>query len=179
MSGSIRPLLPPLHKGHRVPPLPRAGTWQALGSADPLRVIGLGLNTGDRAGPAADIVSVPDVWAQVTLFDNALTVENHPLHARAVGEWRGLLACFALAAYRVPELSCELLPVARRPGASPWAMLVGRLTPQCPLLGGERLTEVALVRVGTGLIGLAQPLTLLAPSRSLVDLAEDERPPVP
>ena len=177
MPNSIHPLLPPLSDAHRVPPLPKAGTWHALGSADPLQVIARGLNTGPALTDAAsDIVSVPDVWAQLTVFHNALETERHPLHARAVAEWRGLLACFALGAYRTGELTSEVVPVTARPGGD-WAALVSRLTPQCSLLDGQRLAEVALIRVGRHLVGLGQALTLVAPSRSLTDLSG--RPPVP
>ena len=177
MAGTVRPMLPPLGEAHRVPPLPKAGIWHAMGSADPLQLIARGLNTGARlTETAGDIVSVPDVWAQVTVFGNALGSEGHPLHRRAVAEWRGLLGCFALAAYRVPELSAELVPL--RAGTSGWSQLAGRLTPQCSLLDGGRFAEVALVRAGRTLIALAQPLTLLAPSRSLPDLVA-ARPPVP
>ncbi len=179
MASTIRPMLPPLHDAHRVPPLPKAGTWHALGSADPLQVIAQGLNTGTQlAQSTGDIVSVPDVWAQLTVFHNALEADRHPLHQRAVAEWRGLLACFALGAYRTPDLTSEVVSVAPRPGGSPWAALLARLTPQCALLDGGRLEEVGLVRVGRQLIALAQPLTLLAPSRSLLDFG-GERPPVP
>ena len=179
MPGPIHPLLPPLADTHRVPPLPKAGTWHPLGSADPLQVIARGLNTGPTLTDAAsDIVSVPDVWAQLTVFHNALETERHPLHARAVAEWRGLLACFALGAYRTGELTSEVVPVVGRPGGGRWADLVSRLTPQCALLDGQHLTEVALIRVGRQLIGLGQALTLVAPSRSLLDV-RGERPPVP
>ncbi len=179
MADTIRPLLPPLHDAHRVPPLPKAGTWHPMGSADPLLVIARGLNTGPRlTETAGDIVSVPDVWAQVTVFGNALDSDGHPLHRRAVAEWRGLLGCFALAAYRVPDLTSELVPLRTGPGGSAWSQLAGRLTPQCSLLDGGRIAEVALVRAGRTLIALGQPLTLLAPSRSLADL-ESGRAPVP
>ncbi len=178
MPTPIHPLLPPLSDAHRVPPLPKSGTWHPLGSADPLQVIARGLNTGPSlSDPASDIISVPDVWAQLTTFHNALETDRHPLHQRAVAEWRGLLAAFALGAYRTGELTAEVIPITGRPGGTRWADLVARLTPQCALLDGQRMTEVALIRVGRHLVGLAQPLTLVAPSRSLADTT-GERPPV-
>ena len=86
-------------------------------------------------------------------------------------------SCFALAAYRAPELTSEVIKVTQlSPGR--WADILTRLRPLCSLLNGEPLDEVSLVRVGGRLIALAQPLTLVAPSWSLVDF-RSERPPVP
>lgn len=171
MASAVRPLLPPLHDAHRVPPLPSSGAWHELGSDDMLQVVARGLNTGEALrGASGDIVSVPDVWAQLTIFHNALVVENHPLHVRAVGEWRGLLACFALAAYQPhTKLTCRLVKLSSL-ASGKWADILRRLPPQAALLKGGRLDEVGLVRIDAHLIALAQPLTLLAPSRSLTDL---------
>jgi hypothetical protein len=169
-------MLPPLHEEHRVPPIPSRGVWHPLGSADPLRVIARGLAATSKLGDAADIVSVPDIWAQVTTFHNALTEDAHPLHARVVAEWRGLLACFALAPYRVPGLTSEAFRLSELP-PSRWTAILRRLLPPASLLGGAPIDEVAIVRVDGQPIAIAQPLTLLAPSRSLPDLGG--RPIVP
>ena len=178
MAETILPMLSPMHAGNRVPPLSLRGSWQSLGSADPLQVLASGLNAGESLhGTSGDIVSVPDVWAQLTVFHNALMVETHPLHQRSVSEWRGLLACFALAAYRAPGLTSEIVRLSSlSPGR--WSDLVTRLPPQAPMLGGAVIDEVALVRIDERLMGIAQPLTLVAPSRSLRDHL-GERPPVP
>ncbi|SDB20562.1 acetate and sugar kinases/Hsc70/actin family protein [Belnapia rosea] len=176
MAKPIRPMLPPLHQGHRVPPIPSPGVWHSLGSADPLRVIAKGLATTERIGDGADIVSVPDIWAQVTIFHNALTEETHPLHHRAVAEWRGLLACFGLAPYRVPGLTSEAFRLSDL-APSRWSTIVTRLLPHASLLGNDEIDEVAIVRVDGQSIAIAQPLTLLAPSRSLENLGG--RPVVP
>lgn len=171
MASTIRPLLPPLHDSHRVPPVPSGGAWHELGSDDMLQVIARGLNTGEALrGTSGDIVSVPDVWAQLTVFHDALIADTHPLHGRAVGEWRGLLACFALAAYQPhAKLTCQLVRLSGLADGR-WANIARRLPPQAALLGGRQLDEVGLVRIESHLVALAQPLTLLAPSRSLADL---------
>jgi hypothetical protein len=173
MNDVLRHFLPPLRDGHRLPPVSTRGAWQTLAVADPLRVIGRGLNTDQQLRErAADIVSVPDVWAQVTVFHAALSGQDHPLHARASKEWRGLIACFALAAYRAPTLTCEVLPLAGRP-ASNWAEIVQRLPPRSPILDLATIDEIGLVSVDGNLIALAQPLTLLAPSRSLAEVTKN------
>jgi hypothetical protein len=176
MSKPIRPLLPPLHDGHRVPPIPSAGVWHPLGSADPLRVIAKGLATRQRTDATVDIVSVPDIWAQLTVFHNALIEEAHPLHGRVVAEWRGLLTCFALAPYRVHGLTCEAFRLSEL-AESRWTAIVRRLVPSAPLLDGAAIDEVAVVRIDRIPVALVQPLTLVAPSRSLIDLGG--RPLVP
>ena len=169
MASTIRPLLPPLNNAHKIQSIEKTGVWQVLGASDLLEVIARGLNTGQTVpGSAGDIVSVPDVWAQLTTFHNALTVQRHPLHARAVGEWRGLLAAFALAAYQSEPVTCELIKLSAL-GTGRWAQIVGRLPPPATLLGNTRLDEVGLVRAGPRLVAIAQSLTLLAPSRSLPD----------
>jgi hypothetical protein len=167
----LRHLLPPLDANNRVPPVTAAGAWQPIGMADPLRVLATGLNSPERLrGPAADIVSVPDVWAQLKVFHGALSEPRHALHARAVGEWRGLVAVFALAAYRAPGLVCEVINLPDLP-ANRWTEIVRRLPPTSALAGNAPIESVALVRIDTTLVALAQPLTLLAPSRSLAALA--------
>jgi len=173
MSDVLRHFLPPLRDGHRLPPVSTRGAWQTLSVSDPLRVIGKGLNTTQQLRErAADIVSVPDVWAQVTIFHAALSGQDHPLHARACKEWRGLIACFALAAYRAPSLTCEVLPLAGRPGSN-WVEIVQRLPPRSPILGSSTIDEIGLVSFDGHLVALAQPLTLLAPSRSLAEATVD------
>lgn len=169
MASIIKPLLPPLNDAHKIQSIEKTGVWQVLGASDLLEVIARGLNTGQTVpGSAGDIVSVPDVWAQLTTFHNALTVERHPLHTRAVGEWRGLLATFALAAYQQEPVTCEIIKLSAL-GTGRWAQIVGRLPPPATLLDNGRIDEVGLVRAGSRLVAIAQSLTLLAPSRSLPD----------
>ena len=178
MADPVLPMLPPLKPGHGVPPLPRRGAWHSLGTADPLQVLARGLDSGDSLhGTDGDIVSVPDVWAQLTVFHNALVVDTHPLHARAVAEWRGLLAAFALGPYRVPGLEAQLIRLSTLPRGR-WSDVVTRLPPQAPLSAGEQLDEISLIWADGRLIGFAQALTLVAPSRSLRDDA-DQRPALP
>lgn len=162
------PLLPPLRDDNRVPPIPAAGTWHSLGAGDPLRAIARGLDTPDTLAAGSDIVSVPDVWAAVTVFRDALVEGRHPLHARAVEEWRGLLATFALAHSYVPGLTSEVIRLSGL-GPGRWSDIVRRLPPRADLLDGGVIDEVGIIRVDGRVVALAQPLTLLAPSRSLAD----------
>jgi len=168
--------LPPLRDDNRVPPIPAAGVWHTLGSADPLGALARGLDTPTTLAGGTDIVSVPDVWAAVTVFHDALTNERHPLHARAVGEWRGLLATFALATSYVAGLTSDVVSLSGLAGGR-WADIVRRLPPRAALLDGRPIDEIAVVRVDGRVIALAQPLTLLAPSRSLKEVGGP--PPVP
>jgi hypothetical protein len=70
---------------------------------------------------ARDLKSIPDVWAQVLVFQNALTQDNHPLRAEAIRDWRALLALFALSevyarAYRLELQGLDLAQTERGPG---------------------------------------------------------------
>ena len=145
MADTIRPMLPPLHEAHRVPPLPKAGTWHPMGFSRPASGHGRGLNTGPRLTEAAgDIVSIPDVWAQVTVFANALESDGHPLHRRSVPNGVDCLVASHWQRTVVPDLTSELVSVRPGSGGSAWAQLAGRLTPQCSLLDSGRITEVPL-----------------------------------
>ncbi len=47
-----------------------------------------------------EIHSIPDPWGRVLLFARGLYDGTHPMHARILGEWRGLLAILALREIR-------------------------------------------------------------------------------
>jgi hypothetical protein len=164
--------LPPLRAEHRVSPLPGPADWHPLGStSDSLRVIAQGLKTPESLSDHSDIVSVPDVWAAVIVFRDALINNRHPLHGRAIGEWRGLLGTVALASSYVKDLTSELIHLSSLP-SGPWIDIVRSLRPIASLLDNRPIDEIAILRAEKRVIGLAQPLTLLSPSRSLGDHAE-------
>ena len=90
--------LPALDRAGRMDDPDRAGRWESPsdlgGLADSLRI------GADRAR-LGEVKSIPDVWAQVQVFQQALLDRRHPTHLAAVSEWRGLLALIALQ----PEFS--------------------------------------------------------------------------
>jgi hypothetical protein len=90
--------LPALDRAGRMDDPDRAGRWETPsdlgGLADSLKI------GADRAR-LGEVKSIPDVWAQVQVFQQALIDPRHPTHHAAVAEWRGLLALIALQ----PEFS--------------------------------------------------------------------------
>jgi hypothetical protein len=90
--------LPALDRAGRMDDPDRAGRWETPsdlgGLADSLKI------GADRAR-LGEVKSIPDVWAQVQVFQQALLDTRHPTHLAAVSEWRGLLALLALQ----PEFS--------------------------------------------------------------------------
>ena len=85
--------LPALDRAGRMDDPDRAGRWETPGDlgglADSLKI------GADRAR-SGEVKSIPDVWAQVQVFQQALLDKRHPTHLAAVAEWRGLLALIAL-----------------------------------------------------------------------------------
>ena len=101
-------LLTPLRKeGHNFKGATSAGSWQPLSGT--LGELGKALDVDDEA--AVDVVrSTPDPWSQARSFADAVL---NPATQRndIVGQWRGLLALFALAAYYEDSYKLELTPL--------------------------------------------------------------------
>jgi hypothetical protein len=82
--------LPPLIEGHQVPFSQPPGETAQPGTHAILGVIAANLGLPGLDAHREELVSIPDVWAQVEVFRTALFDDRHVLHRRAVGEWRGL-----------------------------------------------------------------------------------------
>lgn len=112
---------------------------------------------------AQDLISVPDAWAQVEVFRAALTDDNHPLHARAIGEWRGLLAIFALRRYHGREVTTERV----RLDNVDYGLIgiLNRMPPSTKLTERHNWNEIGLIRLQGRVLGMVVPSTLVCPSR--------------
>jgi hypothetical protein len=86
------PILPKLKPNHNVKNIPDVGKWEVR-TRDALDKLSSGLKV-DRI--ETEISSIPDMWARPMLFEMALYNQQHVLHERLLGEWRGLLAMLAL-----------------------------------------------------------------------------------
>ncbi|HYE51707.1 MAG TPA: hypothetical protein VEB20_19085 [Azospirillaceae bacterium] len=178
---SLRFLLPPGQLARRPT---RPGAWEFFADFGVLGDIAKGLHAkSDLGEAAADVVSVPDVWAQATNFEAALDQRSHPLHVRSVGEWRALIAMFALRDYRELAVSCSVLELgageARRHDGSggdhePFESVLARLKPDTALMADMSWNRLGLVQFGRHPIALFVPTTLVCPvrdySRSLDDM---------
>jgi hypothetical protein len=162
-------LLPSLNENS--PNADKAGEWSAKDS-EFLHTIATSLRKTRQGANVDDMTAVPDPWAQVMVFDAALFDAGHPLHPRAVGEWRGLLALFALAHQRSLNLSIELISLKPsetggggvKPAAS-FGDLVRSMRPRGTLTDDSAWDVIAAVRVNGRLAGLMTPPTLVCPTR--------------
>lgn len=98
--------LPTLIEGDPVPSTTRHAFWKDQ-NLSLLRSVEQGIAV-DGTVATRGISSVPDVWARAVLF-RAMLNPNHPLHAQAVQEWRGLLSLLALR--EVFHYDVKLVPV--------------------------------------------------------------------
>ena len=91
----VKKVLPPLNEQNQVPNIAGSGEWKAE-DATFLEKLAKGLKmSGEEVVSAADINSVPDVWARVLIVRNGLVDNSKSI----VDEWRGTLALLALAPY--------------------------------------------------------------------------------
>lgn len=107
---------------------------------------------------------VPSVFAQPIYFAHALGDRNHPAHAAAVGQWRGLLACFALKRWLELPLEVQRFEVSG-PGfddPSPDAILRTVLAAQLPAPQAD-WREWWILRCGGRLLGATSPWSMVYP----------------
>lgn len=160
--------LPPLIEGHQVPFSQPPGETAQIGSYGILAVIAANLGLPGLDAHREELVSIPDVWAQVEVFRTALYDDRHPLHRRAVGEWRGLIATFALRAYREGVISTVriLLDDGVRNGADRRLIeILNRIRPTAALTPRHNWHEIGLIRAYEHVLGLLVPTTLVCPAR--------------
>jgi hypothetical protein len=176
--------LPPLSakKGSVAAPS-RVGVW----SSDSVNLDALAdsFDIPDQDVRSEDLKSIPDVWAQLQVFNNAFSAINHPLHAEAVVQWRALLSLFALAQEYSDVYELELRPfeIPTRPGESNelflWVLRYLLPSTSIDASTGDWSKPVFVVvrekRGGIGrysltgddqLLGMLNPVTLIAPGKS-------------
>ena len=113
---------------------------------------------------------IPDVWARLILFSNALYDEKHLLHKRVVGAFRGALALLALrdrkrVAVKAEELSLDTA------GNWPFAVAARNSTDGSrhgihQLYTDTSWNEIYLLRGdGGSLLAITSPLTLICPAQ--------------
>ena len=105
----VRKVLPPLNDQNQVPNIASSGDWKAE-DATFLEKLAKGLKMGgEEVVSAADINSVPDVWARVLIVRNGLVDGSKSV----VDEWRGTLALLALAPYykHIYELNSNIVNI--------------------------------------------------------------------
>ncbi len=103
--------LSPLKKQDRTLPIPPEGRWHS--QADFLAKYASDILVESKVGDRQLVHSVPTVFARPIQFFRALEDPAHPAHASAAGQWRGLLAVFALERWLDLSLSVQEIDLAR------------------------------------------------------------------
>jgi hypothetical protein len=179
-------------EGARTPDPASAGAWRPLDIAD-LKTIAEDLSI--RESPK-ERKAVPDTWAQLITFGQALTDPNHPRYERVRGEWRALLALLALGDVHRTLYSIEVKAVGLEASveAGDFVDTLRRLPPRNQIFDGVDLSKRVwnllltdkvgkLVNVLTNapvqsaqLFGFLSPATLLAAGRSVSLLRHESIP---
>ena len=169
-------LLPPLNEDHQLPAPANAGAWVKDDNAL-LGRIRDGLKAITIEQEVEEIISIPDVWARVTVVKNALFDDRHPLNYQIRGEWRGLLATFALMPYH--KKSVETFPInihdlKEDPYKVPpneegtrgnFAEVLATITPGSTLAQGQNWGEIGIIKLDKKPIGLLVPNTIVSPAK--------------
>ncbi len=113
---------------------------------------------------------IPDVWARLILFSNALYDEKHLLHKSVVAAFRGTLALLALRARKNIMLKAEELQLDSA-GSWPFAIAAKNIADRNrhgihQLYSDTSWNDIYLLRGDFGsLIAITSPLTLICPAQ--------------
>lgn len=120
------PLLPKLKKDVQIA-LGECGKWQHNSQT----VLGNLVNSLQvETDKKTDITSIPDLWARPVLYEMVLFSKNHPLRAKYVAEWRGILTMLALRDLRgFSKLSLESLDLSDRSNTLEFYKLIKNFLP--------------------------------------------------
>ena len=131
MSEPLHPFLPKRRTGKqdrfRVPT--SVGRWEQRPSTD-LDALGMAIETPPVR---QQVYSIPDPWARAILFDRALRHEEHILHRRILGEWRGLLAILGLRdvrGYKGLSVGTVDLGTGNNGKSGSFSSILGKLQPR-------------------------------------------------
>ena len=149
-----------------------AGKWQENTSSDFLKKLATSLEVAD-AKNLEFISSIPDVWARPLLFKMALLGTEsgefvQGLTSKVVGEWRSLLAMFALKNLKQINLKVEYVDLAS--DNSNMAKVFKELIPKESLNGDENAwaTDLFIIYFNGLPIAMTSPITLVASAADYV-----------
>lgn len=146
-----------------------AGVWKET-DINFLRGLADGLDCGESIRDMGSVDSIPDMWARPLLFKLAL-FDLEPtkefitgLHEKVLGEWRALLAMFALKDFKQLELKAEQINLLE--DNSDLAKILKSLAPQESLTGNPTawLTDVYIIFFNALPLALTSPTTLVTPA---------------
>ena len=142
---------------------PTPGRWYAAN--DFLTQYSTDILVEGTVGYQQIVRGVPSVFAQPIYFAHALRDSAHPAHAAARGQWRGLLACFALQRWLQLPIEVQRFTVGDKPPKpDPRADGVFRTVLQAQLPEpANDWRDWWLVRCDGTLLGATSPWSLFYP----------------
>ncbi|MGC2659533.1 MAG: hypothetical protein WA324_16370 [Bryobacteraceae bacterium] len=143
----------------------KPGQWDKRHWTDLRHIAGRTRSTaGDRDRIEVDLI--PDVWARLILFSNALFNDHHPLHKPALAAYRGFLALLALRIRKHVLLKSVALDLATK-GNWPFSAAARQQKHGVhQLYADTNWNEIYLLRGdGGSLLGITSPLTLVCPAQ--------------
>ena len=162
--------LPPLKESHEIQsgheiPIPReAGIWIPDTNASFLEKIANCLQVQNLNPSYSEVVSIPDVWAQIDVFKSALFDNKHPLHTQAVNEWRGFLALFGLSLYHDLPISTNEIKISSiKDKHNSFIEVLLKSKPTEKLSNLHDWDELAIILYNEKPIGMIVPTTLISP----------------
>ena len=156
MAKQFFPMLPKIVTGAIL--RDEAGVWKST-DKNILRVASFVADNDEMINSAG---SIPDMWARPYLFAQALFDKTSSLHEKVCGEWRALLAMFALKNFKSLDLKAE--QVNLRDERSALAELLSTMVPTESLTGDKNswLNEVYIIYLDGRPLAMTTPTTLTA-----------------
>lgn len=109
------------------------------------------------------VSSIPDIYARPLAFLGALRYDKHPLRARTIQEWRGLLSLLALHAVKPDLGKLEVVPVALND--EKFCRALKNLAPKSIPLQADgtayKWTDILIIKFDDIPIGAFSPATLV------------------
>ena len=166
MANSYFPMLPKVNEDVSKILKDQAGIWK---ETDINFLLGLSnsLDCGESIKDMGSVDSIPDMWARPLLFKMAL-FDLEPtkqfvtgLHEKVRGEWRALLAMFALKDFKRLDLKAEQVNLFD--DGADLAEILKSLAPQESLTGNRDawLTDVYIIFFNGRPLALTSPTTLV------------------
>lgn len=166
----VSPLLPPLDNTNWQAPS-QPGRWQSESAKNFIDKLANCLMIAGVPEAELDQISIPDIWAPIKLFEIALLdAPQSPLHRRALGEWRGLIALVALYKFRNLPLRMTTLtlpdqPLSGESDRKTFTQVAVDLLPKSTLFQTQRWNEISQLWYRDQPVAFVVPSVLFCPIR--------------
>ncbi|MBF0518556.1 MAG: hypothetical protein HQK92_02405 [Nitrospirae bacterium] len=128
---------------------------------DALFALSESLDLEEGLGKNTELTGIPDMWARPRLFEMALFDAKHPLNAKTIGEWRGLLAMLALKEFLDIPLEAVELNLDNNPEQFDFIAAAKALKPTNQLFEDIDWTTVYIILFNKFPVGMTSPTTLV------------------